>query len=231
MENSIKENLISIRKKIAAAARRVGRDPEEIKLLAVSKRVTWQRIKAAAECGQVLFGENYVQEAQKKIPQLGQGLSWHFIGKLQSNKTRLAAELFTVIQTIDRLSLAASLNDHLGVLARSLAVFIQVNIGTEPQKAGVLPEKAAELLEAVAKLPHLKVAGLMAIPPFTAGPELARPYFRQLKAMADGFSAGKLLGCHGPVELSMGMSDDFEVAIEEGSTLVRVGTAIFGARD
>lgn len=231
MKKSIEKNLETIRERVAAAARRANRDPRDIKLLAVSKKVPWERIKEAVACGQLLYGENYVQEARTKIPQLGQDLIWHFIGHLQSNKIKPAVELFQVIQTVDRVKLAVSLNNHLAALSRSMSVFIQINIGKEPRKAGVLPEKAEQLLRAVNELQYLRVAGLMAIPPFTADPGMARPYFRQMREMLADFMAKKLLGRHGQPELSMGMSHDFEAAIEEGATLVRVGTAIFGQRD
>ena len=224
------ENLALIRERIAHAAERAGRPVEDIRLLAVSKRVDPARIREALASGQTLFGENYIQEAREKIDEIGHGVVWHFIGALQSNKARMAAELFDVVETVDRIKLARSLDRHLAELGRTLDIFVQVNVGREEQKSGILPENAATLLEEIIELPHLNVRGLMTMPPYFEDPEKVRPYFRQLKKLADALEAQNLLGRSGRVELSMGMSGDFEVAIEEGATLVRVGTALFGAR-
>jgi hypothetical protein len=227
---TINDNLARIRERMAAAASRAGRDPGAVRLVAVSKKVPVAEIRKAVEAGQVLFGENYLQEAQTKIAGFGPGLGWHFIGHLQSNKARQAAELFAMIETVDRLKLARTLEKHLSDLGRSMPILIQVNVGREPQKAGVLPEKTRELLREVSTLSHLEVKGLMTMPPFCEKAEAARPYFRELRLLAAEMAAEGLLGRSGPVELSMGMSGDFEVAIEEGATLVRVGTALFGER-
>lgn len=227
--SSIKENLEKIRERMAVAATRVGRNPDSVKLVAVSKRVPLERIQEAVDAGHFLFGENYLQEAQDKIKQLGPEVVWHFIGHLQSNKAKLASELFQVVETVDRLKLAKSLEKHLAANDNTLSILIQINIGREPQKAGVLPEDAEGLLRSIVELPYLKVKGLMAMPPFLE-PEAVRPYFRQMRQMADDFVGKGLLGKDGQMELSMGMSGDYEIAIEEGSTLVRVGTALFGAR-
>lgn len=229
--SSIKENLEKINDRISAAARRVGRDPDSVKLVAVSKRISTEHIQEAVDAGQFLFGENYLQEAQDKIRMFGPQVSWHFIGHLQSNKAKPAAELFQVIETVDRLKLAQTLEKHLAAIDKTLSVLLQVNIGREPQKAGgILPENTEELLRVVAEFEHLNVSGLMAMPPFLE-PEGVRPYFRQMRRMAEDFEAKGLLGKDGRVDLSMGMSGDFEVAVEEGATLVRVGTALFGSRD
>lgn len=227
---SIKENLEKINDRISAAARRVDRDPDSVKLVAVSKRIPAERVREAVDAGQFLFGENYLQEAQDKIKAFGSEVSWHFIGHLQSNKAKSASELFQVIETVDRLKLAKALEKHLAALDKTLSILLQVNIGREPQKGGVLPEDAEKLLRSVVKFEHLNVTGLMAMPPFLES-EAIRPYFRQMRQMAEDFEAKGLLGEDGKVELSMGMSGDFEVAIEEGATLVRVGTALFGSRD
>jgi pyridoxal phosphate enzyme (YggS family) len=227
---TIGEKFARIRKRMAAAARRAGRDPGEVRLVAVSKRVTAQKIREAVDAGQLLFGENYLQEAEAKVAAFG-GLDWHFIGHLQTNKARQAAELFAMIETVDRMKLARALEKYAAGLGKRLPILIQVNVGREPQKAGILPEKAEELLREIIELPHLEVKGLMTMPPFFEQPEAVRPYFRELRQLAADLSAEGLLGRHGPVELSMGMSGDFEVAIEEGATLVRVGTALFGERD
>lgn len=226
----IGENLEQIRARMTAAARRAGRDPEGVALVAVSKYVPVERIVEAVAAGQLLFGENYLQEAQEKIRQLPSSLRWHCIGHLQSNKAKLAVDLFHMVETVDRLKLARLLDQHAAEAGRVLPVLVQVNVGREPQKAGVLPEDAAELLRELAALTHLEVRGLMTMPPFFDQPERARPCFRELRLLSENLAGKGLLGAHGPVELSMGMSGDFEVAIEEGATLVRVGTALFGAR-
>ena len=226
----IGDKLAKIMARLAAAARQAGRQPDEIKLVAVSKRVSWELIKQAADCGQLLFGENYIQEAQEKIPCLEKTLTWHFIGYLQSNKAKLAAQLFQVVETVDRIKLAQALDKHLAAMNKTMSILIQVNIGREPQKAGVLPERTGELIRQISPLKHLAIKGLMAMPPFEADPEKARPYFRQTRLLAEELRDQGLLPRQEPLELSMGMSGDFEVAIEEGATLVRVGTAIFGTR-
>lgn len=225
----IKENLEVIRERMAAAAIRASRNPDSVKLVAVSKRVPVERIQEAVDAGHFLFGENYLQEAQDKIKKLGPEVTWHFIGHLQSNKAKPASELFQVVETIDRLKLAKNLEKHLAINDNILSILIQVNIGRELQKTGVLPEDAEELLQSIAEFPHLKVKGLMAMPPFLE-PEAVRAYFRQMRQMVDELVVKGLLGKDGQPELSMGMSGDYEVAIEEGSTLVRVGTALFGTR-
>jgi len=227
---SVRENLEQIRARMAAAAERVGRDPASVTLVAVSKHVAPERIAEAEAAGQLLFGENYLQEAQEKIGLLPPSVRWHFIGHLQSNKAKVAAELFHMVETVDRIKLGRMLNQSAAERGRVLPVLVQVNVGREPQKAGVMPEDAATLVRELALLPHLEVKGLMTMPPFFDQPERARPSFRELRLLAEELASQGLLGAGGPVELSMGMSGDFEVAIEEGATLVRVGTALFGAR-
>jgi pyridoxal phosphate enzyme (YggS family) len=231
----LQENLTEIMGRIAAAAKRVYRSPDEIRLVAVSKRVSVERILEAIEVGQYIFGENYVQESQKKIPAIRktrphETLFFHFIGNLQSNKAQKAAELFDVIETIDSVKLANSLEKHLKPLHKSLAGYVQVNIGREKQKAGILPENCEKFLADLPQYECLKILGLMAIPPYFADPEETRPFFRQLRELSEKLVSKGLLGQHGPVELSMGMSGDFEIAIEEGATIVRIGTALFGSR-
>ncbi len=229
---TVAENLAAVQARIAAAARRVGRDPAAIRLVAVSKRVPDERLRAAVAAGQRLFGENYLQEAEEKIARLDPAgeLSWHFIGHLQSNKARAAAERFAMVETVDRLKLATLLDRQARALGRELPVLLQVNVGGEEQKSGVAPAAAAKLLAALNKLPALRVVGLMTMPPWSADPEESRPHFRRLRRLAEDLVGQGLLGSPGPSELSMGMSGDFEVAVEEGATLVRVGTAIFGPR-
>jgi PLP dependent protein len=230
------DNLATIINRINAAALRVNRSPADIKLIAVSKRVPGEKILRAIECGQYRFGENYVQEAQEKIPLIrkdreGNRISFHFIGKLQSNKAKKAAELFDVIETIDSIKLAGKLEKHLASLNKTLTAYLQVNIGKEEQKSGVMPGNCEQYLQDLSRFQHLKIVGLMAMPPYFADPENVRPFFRKMKKLSEKLTEKKLFGVQAPVELSMGMSGDFEVAIEEGATVVRIGTAIFGERD
>jgi len=225
--SQIAENLEEVQRRINAAAQRAGRDPAAVRLVAVSKTVPVELIREAAAAGQRLFGENYLQEAQGKIAALGAGLSWHFIGHLQSNKAKGAVALFDLIHGVDRLKLAQALNAAAASLGKVQEILLQVNLAGEASKSGTAPEAAPELLRRLSLLGHLKVLGLMTMPPFLA-PEAVRPYFRALRELRDRLQdrAGLSLP-----ELSMGMSGDYEVAIEEGATLVRVGTAIFGSRD
>lgn len=227
----LRDNLAHILETIAETAIRVGRDPQGIKLVAVSKTVDVALIRQAVDCGQTSFGENYLQEAAGKIPLLDSSTTWHFIGHLQSNKARLAVELFDVIQTVDRWKLAKALDTHSKKLNKKLPVLIQVNIGRESQKSGVLPELAEGLLRQIAQETDLDVRGLMTIPPFFSDPEKSRPYFKELFHLAKRLAALNLFADNTNVELSMGMSDDYPIAIEEGATIVRVGTALFGARN
>ncbi|MDD3618622.1 MAG: YggS family pyridoxal phosphate-dependent enzyme [Desulfobulbaceae bacterium] len=223
-------NLAAVRKNIAAAARRCGRDPGEIELLAVSKHMDVDAVREAWRCGQRLFGENFVQEAREKIARLDPGITWHFIGHLQSNKTAAAARLFHLIETVDRLKVAAALDGHALRLGRVLDILVQVNTGLEKQKSGVAPENAGQFLKELSSLPNLRVRGLMTVPPYSPDPERSRPFFKLLKELAEDLRAQKLFADNAHVILSMGMSNDFAVAVEEGSTLVRIGTAIFGER-
>lgn len=228
----IKENIRLIRQRINNAAEKAGRDPASIRLVAVSKRHDVQAVLQALEAGQLIFGENYLQEAGEKIEKVGQvsGLKWHLIGHLQSNKARQAAYLFDMIETVDRLKLARALDRYAGEAYRILPILIQVNIGREEQKAGVSPEETEKFLVRLKEYPGLRVKGLMAMPPQRSDPEEVRPWFRELRLMAENFRSKGLFAEKERVELSMGMSHDFETAIEEGATLVRVGTAIFGSR-
>ncbi len=227
----IKKNLELIRDRINKAANRSGRDPDEVRLVAVSKKKSADQINEAFSCGQRIFGENYLQEASAKIEQLDPQISWHFIGHLQSNKASMAANMFDVVETIDRLKIARALDRSLAELGKEvLPVLIQVNIGLEPQKSGVIPEDTAGLLRDIKVLKNIKVQGLMVMPPFSPDPEMVRRYFRQTRELAFSLRDQGLLATEGQIELSMGMSGDYEVAIEEGATLVRVGTALFGQR-
>lgn len=218
-----------IRGRIQAACQRSGRDPQRVRLLAVSKQQTAQDVQEAVAAGQYFFGENRVLEARDKMPLVvGEGVQWHLIGPLQRNKARVAATLFQMIHSVDSLPLAEALAG--GRIARApLPILIQVNIGREPQKQGVVAEEAASLVRAIATLPGLAVCGLMAIPPQTPTAEAARPHFRALADLARQIEKQAIPGV-AMGELSMGMSGDFETAVEEGATWVRVGSALFGGR-
>jgi PLP dependent protein len=230
---SISENLAAVRKRIEKAARRSRRQPEEIALMAVSKTQSPERIREAYAAGQRLFGENRVQEFAEKAAALAdlRDAQWRMIGHLQTNKAGKAAELFGAVDSVDALKLAEKLDTAARGLNKNLTVLIEINVGGEAAKTGVAPNSSAleELLLAAPRLESLTFRGLMTIPPFTEDPESARPYFRKLSELRDAIAARKLPRISMGV-LSMGMSHDFEVAIEEGSTCVRLGTAIFGER-
>jgi PLP dependent protein len=226
--SDVAANLARIRERIARAAERAGRRAEEITLVAVSKTFPADAVRAAYEAGVRDFGENRVQEMDSKRPKLADlSAIWHFIGHLQSNKARLATHLFDRVDSLDSLSLAQKLDSAARELGKRLPVLIEVHLGDESTKAGVAEGESAAVAEAVAVLPNLELRGLMALPPYADDPERARPYFRQLHALRDDIN--KRLGCQCST-LSMGMSHDFEIAIEEGATEIRVGTALFGVR-
>jgi len=220
-------NLSSVRQRMHAACERVGRDPASVLLLAVTKSQPPETVSAAAALGLTLFGENRVQEAKAKIPQCSSPLRWHMIGHLQTNKGRDAVELFAMIQSVDSLHLAQELNKRAEQAAKTLPVLLEVNLAGEASKFGYPPERLLAELKTLNALPRLEIHGLMTMPPWAPEPERARPYFRQLRELkARGEQA---LGAPLP-HLSMGMTGDFEVAIEEGATIIRVGTALFGER-
>lgn len=227
---SIADNLKKISESIAKVARECGRDPKDIQLVAVSKLFPASAVAEAIQAGQLVFGENYIQEAEAKISEIGDACRFHFIGHLQSNKARTAARIFDVIETVDSLKLATTLNRHLQELGRSMRIMLQVNIGEDDNKSGMAAEQTEQLLRDIRLLPNIEVTGLMAMPPFTEDPELARPYFRQLRQLAEQLKAKGHFPGDRRVELSMGMSNDYHVAIQEGATIIRVGTAIFGRR-
>lgn len=226
----IAKNLARMQQRLIAAAHHAGRDPREIKLVAVSKHFSADLIREAFAAGQTIFGENYVQEMVEKRKVLPKEISLHFIGHLQRNKTKLAAEHCDVIETIDSFKLAQALNNHLLQARRTMEVLIQVNIANEVGKSGIAAEQTLQLLTQMQDLEQLKVSGLMTIPPFSEEPEDNRPYFRNLRLLADSLATRGLFAETKTPQLSMGMSDDFHVAIAEGATIVRVGTAIFGKR-
>ena len=226
---SIADNLNIIRDRIAAAALKAGRDPATVRLVAVSKTQPAEAVAEAARAGQFLFGENYVQEFAAKAADVKEPVEWHFIGSLQSNKVKYIAGLVTLIHSVDRLSLAEEIDRQWGKLGKSCDVLIQVNIAEEATKSGTTSAGLLDLVRSVAGLPHIRVRGLMTMPPFFDDPEGARPYFRELRRLAGEIAAAGIPGVT-MAELSMGMSGDVEAAIAEGATLVRVGTAVFGAR-
>jgi len=226
----ILSNLQNIRLKIQETASKCGRAPDSIRLVAVSKKCPVSSLQEAMQANQFLFGENYIQEAVQKKAATGATALFHFIGHLQSNKVRPAAQTFQMIETIDRFKLAAALDKELKLQGKTMDILVQVNIGREPQKSGVLPEDTEKLLAQIIPLSNLRIQGLMTIPPFVEDPEQTRPYFRDLRLLAEKMQGKKYFFDNSHVELSMGMSSDYVIAIEEGATLVRVGTAIFGNR-
>jgi PLP dependent protein len=226
----IAQNIAHIESRITTACQRAGRSRAEVTLIAVSKTVEPERISAALAAGVKVLGENRVQEALTKMPEITQpDVQWHLIGHLQSNKARKAVESFAAIHTVDTFKLAERLSASAGELGKRLPVFIEVNLGDEPSKAGVTEAEVLPLCEQVARLPHLALQGLMAVPPFLDNPDQVRPYFRRLRQLRDAAVAAGVVAASFN-QLSMGMSNDFEVAIEEGATCVRIGSALFGAR-
>ncbi len=226
----IAQNILLVKEKIANAAQKAGRQPQDIKLVAVSKLFPADSICEAFAAGQTVFGENYIQEIQAKRGLIPAEAVFHFIGHLQSNKAKIAAATCNMIETLDSLNLGTTLNNQLENLKQSLDILIQVNIANDPKKAGVTADDVEELLIKLNELKRLRVCGMMTMPPLTNDPERSRPHFRNLRILAEKFAAKNLFPHINRPELSMGMSDDFHIAIEEGATIVRVGTAIFGNR-
>jgi hypothetical protein len=224
--STIRENLQRVMERTERAAQRTGRDPKEIKLVAVSKTVDTARIKEAIGAGVSILGENYVQEAQSKVEEVGRDVAWHFIGHLQSNKAKVAIRLFDLIHSVDSIPLAEELNRRSEMAGQVMKVFIEVKLSEEATKFGTEEEGALLLAGRIIGLQHLSLEGLMTMPPYFDSAEMSRPYFIRLRLLKERMIREGI-----PVkELSMGMSSDFEVAIEEGATYVRVGTAIFGPR-
>jgi hypothetical protein len=219
--------LQTVRQRIAAACARSGRDPAAVTLLAVSKNQPPETIRAAAAAGLSLFGENRVQEARSKISQCPGPLRWHLIGHLQSNKCRDAVSLFDMIQSVDSLPLAVEINKWAGHFARTMPVLLEANIAGESSKFGASPEQLLAVLPQINSLPRLEIHGLMTLAPFAPDPERARPVFRRLRELKA--ECEQILGAPLP-DMSMGMTGDFEVAIEEGATIIRLGSALFGPR-
>ena len=228
MGESVKERVEAVLERLARAAARSGRPAEAVRLVAVSKTQPVARIAEAHGAGLRVFGENYVQEAEGKVQAFPEA-EWHLIGKLQGNKVKKAVSLFGWIQTVDSPRLLADVSRRCAEAGKTLPVLVEVNVAGEGSKAGVSPDELPSLIDSAAGLPGVRIRGLMAIPPVTEDPEESRPYFARLRELMDlhssrGSTTGKM------TELSMGMSNDFDVAIEEGATIVRVGTAIFGSR-
>jgi len=224
---SFAENLDSIQQRIRAACTRAGRDEKSVTLLAVSKSHPPETIQAVAACGQFFFGENKVQEARVKIPLCPGKLRWHFIGHLQSNKVRETVELFELIQGVDSLAIAGEISKRAEQAGKTMPILLEVNVAGEGSKFGYAPEKLLSELNSLMTLPRIEIHGLMAIPPYSPVAEKSRPYFQKLRELKTGCE--NIIGVPLP-HLSMGMSGDFEIAIEEGATIVRVGTALFGPR-
>jgi pyridoxal phosphate enzyme (YggS family) len=231
IKNPLRERLDEVRRRIASAAKRSNRVPEEVTLIAVSKTHPVEMLSQALDVGVTDFGENRVQEADTKITELGRHQArWHLIGHLQANKARRAVLLFDIIHSIDSVQLARRLNRLCAEEGRDeLPVLIQVDLADEETKSGASVEALPELVTAVTSCERLRLVGLMTLPPFFEDAEMVRPFFRRLRELRDALGARGDFDAH-PGELSMGMSHDFEIAIEEGATMVRVGTLIFGAR-
>ncbi len=222
--------MLSIRKRIEEAAKACGRDPESVRLIAVSKTIGTIHVREAIEAGVTILGENYVQEARSKISDLSAyPVSWHFVGHLQSNKAKYAVRLFDLIHSVDSIKLARELNKQAKKINKIQDVLIQVNIGAESAKSGASAQDTNRLLQDVSNLDNLALKGFMTMPPFFNNPEKVRPFFAALRELRDHLEQQHLTNVT-LNELSMGMTGDFEAAIEEGATLVRIGTAIFGAR-
>ena len=232
MQEVIQARIEGLLQRIAAAASRGSRDPAAVTLMGASKTVDPERIALATDLGLLHVGENYVQEAATKfedMASLRQSATWHMIGHLQTNKVRQALQLFDVIETVHSDRLAHRLDAVAGEMGKRVPVYLEVNMGSELSKTGVDPERLTELARAIAPCNNLQVVGLMAVPPFTPDPEGARPYFQKIKQLRDDLNQAQIFEY--PVEsLSMGMSHDFEIAVEEGATVVRLGSSIWGAR-
>ena len=226
---SIADNLRTVTSRIASAAKRAGRDPSSVRLIVVTKTVDTESIRNAVAAGALALGENRVQEAKDKIEKLGNIARWHLIGRLQTNKAKYAVKLFDLIHSVDNLELAKELDKQAAKVGKVQDVLIEVSIAGEAAKAGVAMQDVTTLVREAAKLKNISIKGLMTMPPYSENPEDSRPFFRKLRDLAETMIKENMPSVS-MKELSMGMSGDFEVAIEEGATMVRVGTAIFGER-
>lgn len=230
MQSSIGDRLLDIKRRIETAARRSGRPPEAVRLVAVAKTHPAELVRCAIAAGVTIVGENYIQEASNKFDALiDQMVSWHFIGHLQRNKAKYAVRMFDLIHTVDSIKLARELEHQAQKAGKVQDVLVQVNIGGEASKSGVAEQALADLLYGIHNLPHIRVRGLMTLPPFFDDPEGARPCFAAMRRLSERVRSWVIPNIE-MAELSMGMTGDFETAVEEGATLVRIGTAIFGER-
>ena len=230
MKDEITRNLMAVQQRITETCTRCGRDSNAVRMIAVTKTVSAETVRVAIQAGAVIFGENYIQEAREKCGMLVEyPVSWHFIGHLQTNKAKYAVKLFDLIHTVDSLRLATELDREARKIGKVQKILIQVNIGKEASKSGIDAESAEMLIRSLAAFPNISVRGLMVIPPFFDEPERVRPHFRGLRELRDSLNKSGIAGVSLD-ELSMGMTGDFEAAIEEGATMVRIGTAIFGER-
>jgi pyridoxal phosphate enzyme (YggS family) len=228
--NSYQQSLSDVLQRIAGAAKKAGRDPLDIRLVAVSKTVSADRLRQAILAGVDIVGENYVQEARNKFSELGDlSVQWHFIGHLQRNKAKYVVRIFDLIHSVDSTRIADEINYQAGRINKIQPILVQVNLAGETTKSGIEPEAVEQLVRHIGTLPHLSLQGLMTMPPFFNAPEKVRPYFNQLRLLRDQIKEMAIDNVYMD-ELSMGMTGDFETAVEEGATLVRIGTAIFGAR-
>jgi PLP dependent protein len=230
METDITANIIQIRRRIAVAAAKRNRSPDSVKLLAVTKTVAPAIVEQAIKAGVTACGENYVQEAREKIGLIGEKVQWHMIGHLQTNKVKYVVNLFDYIHSVDRLELAREIDRRAGLIGRNINILIEVNVSGEESKSGIETSEAIELIQNVSLLKNLSVKGLMTMAPYSTYPENSRPCFSALKNLQQKIIQEGIASIQMD-ELSMGMTDDFEIAIEEGATLVRIGRAIFGERN
>ena len=230
LQSTVQQNMDKIRERISRVAINSGRDPGEVRLVAVSKTMPAEKVRLAINAGAEILGENYIQECREKFNTLATAtVSWHFIGHLQRNKAKYAVRMFDLIHTVDSLALAQEIDKRAALVDKVQPILIQVNISQEMTKSGTSADEALPLIEKISALGHLKINGLMTMPPFFDDPDRARPYFKALRLLRDRIDSLNLPNVT-LQELSMGMTGDFEVAIEEGATLVRIGTAIFGER-
>jgi pyridoxal phosphate enzyme (YggS family) len=229
METDIAANINIIKQRIAAAAARCNRAPDSIKLLAVTKTVSAAAIGQAIDAGITALGENYIQEAKEKVAVVGRRNQWHMIGHLQTNKAKYAVKLFDYIHSVDRMDLARELDKRARQIGQKMNILIEVNVSGEKTKNGIPADTAIALIKDVSRLENLSVRGLMTMAPYSTNPEHSRPYFTSLRNLRDNIVLAGIIDVQ-MEELSMGMTDDFEVAIEEGATIVRIGRAIFGER-
>ena len=229
METDIAVNINKVRQRIVAATARCNRSSDSVRLLAVTKTVSSRAVEQAIEAGITAFGENYVQEAKEKIAVIGKRVEWHMIGYLQTNKAKYAVNIFDYIHSVDRMELAKEINKRASLINRKINILIEINISGEKTKSGIQAADAARLIKDISILENISVKGLMTMTPYSSNPENSRPYFSELrnlqkKIIKEGIKDIQM------EELSMGMTDDFEIAIEEGATIVRIGRAIFGER-